>query len=169
VGLLNGLVRGTAAGAAGTTALNTATYLDMLGRGRGTSSTPTEAVERLADKSGIDIPGEGDSAENRASALGALQGILVGAGLGAVLGAARAAGLRPPLAVTALFSAAAAMVVTNGPMALLGVTDPREWNKSDWLSDAVPHLAYGLATAGTLAAIDPANRSGNSPPRRNGS
>ena len=34
------LLRGAAAGAAGSTALNAVTYLDMVVRGRGTSSTP---------------------------------------------------------------------------------------------------------------------------------
>jgi hypothetical protein len=45
MGLLTGLVSVTAAGAAGTTALSTVTCLDMLGRGRSMSSTPTEAVQ----------------------------------------------------------------------------------------------------------------------------
>jgi hypothetical protein len=36
---------GAAAGAAGTTALNTVTYLDMAVRGRPTSSTPEDIVE----------------------------------------------------------------------------------------------------------------------------
>jgi hypothetical protein len=29
-------------------------------------------------------------------------------------------------------------------MAAMGVSDPRKWSVSDWLSDLVPHLAYGL-------------------------
>ncbi|MCP9968874.1 hypothetical protein LUX57_29935 [Actinomadura madurae] len=43
------LTRGLAAGAAGTTALNLVTYLDMAVRGRPASSTPEQSVERLAD------------------------------------------------------------------------------------------------------------------------
>ena len=29
---------------------------------------------------------------------------------------------------------------------VLGVTDPRTWAAADWISDAVPHLAYGVVT-----------------------
>jgi hypothetical protein len=28
----------------------------------------------------------------------------------------------------------------------LGVTDPKTWDTTSWLSDAIPHLAYGVAT-----------------------
>ena len=42
---------------------------------------------------------------------------------------------------------AAGAAGTTGPMALLGVTDPRRWPASSWVSDLVPHLAYGLVTA----------------------
>ena len=44
----------------------------------------------------------------------------------------------------------AAMATANGLMSALGVTDPREWELSDWVSDVVPHLAYGAVTAGSL-------------------
>jgi hypothetical protein len=36
-------------------------------------------------------------------------------------------------------------------MTALGVTDPRTWPVSSWVTDIVPHLAY---TAVTLAALD---------------
>jgi len=154
VGLFMGLARGAAAGAAGTTALNTATYLDMLGRGRSPSSAPEATVERLADLAGTSVPGDGDAARNRTTALGALQGLAVGVAVGAILGAARSVGWKPPLPVAAVLAATAAMVVADGPMTLLGVTDPRRWSRVDWLSDAVPHLAYGLVTAATVGATD---------------
>jgi hypothetical protein len=32
-------------------------------------------------------------------------------------------------------------------MVAMGVTDPRSWPVSSWLSDLLPHLAYGFATA----------------------
>ena len=41
----------------------------------------------------------------------------------------------------------AANIGTTGPMAALGVTDPRTWPAESWISDLIPHLAYGLATA----------------------
>jgi hypothetical protein len=39
-------------------------------------------------------------------------------------------------------------------MTVLGITDPRTWSRTDWVSDVVPHLAYGFATHSTLAALD---------------
>jgi hypothetical protein len=39
-------------------------------------------------------------------------------------------------------------------MAVLGVSDPRTWSAADWISDVVPHLAYGVVTYVTLAALD---------------
>lgn len=39
-------------------------------------------------------------------------------------------------------------------MARLGVTDPRNWSGPAWLSDLLPHLAYGAATSATLAALE---------------
>jgi len=38
-------------------------------------------------------------------------------------------------------------------MAALGVTDPRRWDAADWLSDLVPHLAYGFAAAFVYRAL----------------
>jgi hypothetical protein len=46
------------------------------------------------------------------------------------------------------------MVAANGSMTALGVTDPREWHAIGWLSDALPHLAYGAVTVATLHALD---------------
>jgi hypothetical protein len=42
--------------------------------------------------------------------------------------------------------------VANGPMTAMGLTDPRTWSRTDWLSDVLPHLAYGWVTASTYAA-----------------
>jgi len=47
----------------------------------------------------------------------------------------------------------AAMVASDGPAVALGVTDPRQWDLNSWLSDIVPHLAYGLATALSYDAL----------------
>jgi hypothetical protein len=38
------------------------------------------------------------------------------------------------------------MAATDVGMYRLGVTDPKTWDASSWLSDAIPHLAYGVAT-----------------------
>ena len=34
-------------------------------------------------------------------------------------------------------------------------TDPTTWGVSGWLSDLVPHMAYGMVAAATLELIDP--------------
>ena len=152
--LIRGMAAGAAAGAAGTTALDAVTYLDMAVRGRDASSAPQDAVTTLADKAGADIPGEGETRENRVAGLGPLMGIVTGVGVGTVAGLLRAAGLRLNLPLAALAIGGAAMAGSNAPMARLGISDPKTWSATDWASDAVPHLAYGLATAGVLHAIE---------------
>jgi hypothetical protein len=116
---------GAAAGAAGTTALNGLTYVDMAVRGRPASSTPETTVENLSEVTHVPIPGDEDSHENRVSGLGPLSGLLAGIGIGALLGAMRAAGWRPARGVSTAMATLGAMVGTSGPMTVLGVTDPR--------------------------------------------
>jgi hypothetical protein len=147
-------LRGAAAGAAGTTALNAATYLDMAIRGRGTSSTPEDTVEKLASAAHVEIPGDERTRENRLQGLGALTGLVAGIGLGVVTGLARAAGLRSQPLVGTLLVGLGAMAAANGPMVVLGVTDPRSWSATDWISDVVPHLAYGAVVKTTMQAFD---------------
>ncbi|HYJ75695.1 MAG TPA: hypothetical protein VEV65_08850 [Kineosporiaceae bacterium] len=137
-------LRGAAAGAAGTTALNAVTYLDMAWRGRPASSTPEDTVEKLAHAAGVEVPGDDETRKNRLAGLGPLTGIATGVGIGAL------AGLLAPklrLPVLAGVVGTAAMAGSNVPMTALGVTDPRSWGAAGWISDVVPHLAYGLVTA----------------------
>src|SRR3954469_1518635 len=94
IGPVGWALRGAAAGAAGTTALNVVSYLDMVIRGRPASSTPERTVEQLADRVHVPIPGEGDARANRVQALGALTGLVAGVGIGKLAGLARAAGFR---------------------------------------------------------------------------
>ena len=153
-GLVRSALHGAAAGAAGTTALNAATYLDMAVRGRPASSIPAQAVQELANRAHVDIPGEGSTRDNRIEGLAPLAGLATGVGLGVLLGVARAFGWRPgPVAGTAV-AAGVALVGANGPMTVMGVTDPRTWSLTDWISDVVPHLAYGAVTATLLSALD---------------
>jgi hypothetical protein len=152
--IFRGVITGAAAGAAGTTALNAATYLDVAGRGRASSSAPDDTVKKLADKIEVTIPGEGETRENRVSGLGALTGILSGVGVGAGLGLLRAVGWRPSVLSGGVLAGLGAMALTDGTMAALGVSDPRAWRATEWASDVLPHLAYGVATAATLAATD---------------
>ena len=51
------------------------------------------------------------------------------------------------------------MAASDGPVALLGIGDPRRWTATDWLADVVPHLVYGVTTHATLAAAIPASES----------
>jgi hypothetical protein len=147
-------LRGAAAGAAGTTALDAVTYLDMVVRGRPPSSTPERTVEKLAEITHVPIPGEGETRKNRVQALGAFTGLVAGIGFGTLVGLARAAGFRTsPLVGTAL-TTAGVLVATNGPMTALGITDPRTWSATDWISDLVPHLAYGWVVKATMDAFD---------------
>jgi hypothetical protein len=151
-GLLRGLLAGAAAGAAGTTALNTVTYLDMVLRARPASSTPETSVERLADAAGVTIPGDEEQRSNRVAGLGPLLGIATGIGVGALVGVARAVGIRPGPVTGTLLTTAVVLVASNAPMTVLGVTDPRTWSAADWVSDVLPHLAYGVVTHTTAAA-----------------
>jgi hypothetical protein len=139
------LLLGAAAGAAGTTALHAATYLDMALRGRPTSSTPERTVEKLAANRHVDIPGAGAERENRLTGLGALSGIATGVGFGVAYGALDVLRVRPHGLGALLLAGAGPMVFSNTTMARLGITDPRSWSKEDWLSDLLPHLAYGAA------------------------
>ncbi|HYO34760.1 MAG TPA: hypothetical protein VER97_01700 [Geodermatophilus sp.] len=147
-------LRGAAAGAAGSTALNAVTYLDMTVRGRPTSSTPEQTVEKLAEKVHVPIPGEGETRQNRIQGLGPITGLVAGVGVGVVVGLVRAAGYRSQPLVGTLLTTLGVLVVANGPMTVLGITDPRTWSATDWASDIVPHLAYGAVVKTTLDAFD---------------
>ncbi|WP_433305681.1 hypothetical protein ACQP2F_18735 [Actinoplanes sp. CA-030573] len=150
-----GILAGAAAGAAGTAALNAVTYLDMVWRGRGTSSTPEQTIEAMEERLPVSVPGEGETRDNRVSGLGSLSGIVTGVGIGAAFGVLRRAGLRPPAALSAVLIGLGAMASTDLSMASLRVSDPRSWSAADWLSDLVPHLAYGAVAAAVLEALDP--------------
>jgi hypothetical protein len=138
--------------------LNLVTYLDMVVRGRPASSTPEDTVRVIEDRTGLRLSAGGpdsDIAAARRSGLGALLGIAAGLGTGALYGLVRPRLRGVPLAVLGLGAGLAASVGTSGPMTALGVTDPRQWPVSSWLSDLVPHLAYGLVTAGVWELAQP--------------
>ena len=151
--LIRHLAAGAAAGAAGTTALNAVTYLDMTIRGRPTSDTPQQTVEKLSSMTGITIPGDEEIRANRIAGLGPLTGLAAGVGSGLLLSLIAAAGRQPSAITEGLIAAAVAFVGSNAPMTALGVTDPRSWPPSAWISDLIPHLAFGIVTAATLRAM----------------
>ena len=106
-------VLGAAAGAAGTTALNAVTYLDMAVRGRPSSSTPEDTVEALSERTHLPVPGEGEVHDNRVAGLGPLTGLLAGVGVGALLGLSRAAGWRPSVLLGTVAATVGALVGTT--------------------------------------------------------
>lgn len=150
----NKLLDGATAGAVGTVVVNALTYLDMAVTGRAASSTPRESVESVARISHIPVPGDGERRDNRISGIGSMLGYAVGTGTGALLGLA-AGRLRwePGLLSGTLVASAVAMVTANGPMIILGTTDPRAWSAADWLRDALPHLGYGFGAAWTFRRL----------------
>jgi uncharacterized membrane protein len=147
--MLKTVGRGVAAGAAGVTTLNAVTFLDMALRGRPESEAPAELVGTVLDRLGIKRPDD-----RRLSALGALAGIEVGVLVGVGCAAVRRVGVRLPTPLAIGLTGAAAMASSDVPLAVLGVSDPREWSPVDWAADALPHLAYGAAAHATLVAFE---------------
>ncbi|MDT7614061.1 MAG: hypothetical protein QOF00_1508 [Pseudonocardiales bacterium] len=155
------VLTGIAAGAAGTTALNAVTYLDMAVRGRPASTVPDDTVRKAEELAGVRLSGDGpdsDAAANRRSALGALLGIASGLCTGALYGLVRPKLGHVPPALLGVATGLAANVATTVPMAALGITDPRTWPVESWVSDLVPHLAYGFATAAVWDLMQPRRR-----------
>lgn len=146
------LLLGAASGAAGTTALNAATYLDMAIRARPASSTPQRTVEKMAGAQGVEIPGEGDERENRLAGLGPLSGIATGVAVGVAYGLLDILHLRPRGLAGVLFAGGGAMALSNATMARYDVTHPTTWSRDAWVSDLVPHVAYGAVLSSTYSA-----------------
>ncbi|MEE1928601.1 hypothetical protein V1J52_10415 [Streptomyces sp. TRM 70351] len=152
---MRALTRGLLAGAAGTTALNLVTYGDMLLRARPASPVPAEVAAGLADRAGVGLGG-GEETSSREQAAGALLGYVTGLGVGAAYGLLRGAGRGRGLPgwLEAPLLGALAMAGSDVPSAGLGVTDPRTWGADSWVSDVVPHLAYGVVTVAAYRALD---------------
>ena len=151
-----GIVAGLIAGAAGATALNAVTYLDQAVRGRPGGDTPAKTVEAISDVTNIDVPGDGDTAENRLQGLGPLAGLGVGVGVGALSGLLRIYWVKVPKPLSAVIVGLGAMAISDTTMAALKVSDPKEWTAETVVSDVVPHLAYGLVTTAALhRLLDP--------------
>jgi len=110
-------------------------------------------VEKLAEKAHLPIPGEGETRQNRVAGLGPLTGLMAGIGVGVIGGLARAMGFRPSTTADLALTTLVVLVAANGPMTALGITDPRTWSATDWVSDVVPHLAYGAVVEATMDAF----------------
>ncbi|MBV8695333.1 MAG: hypothetical protein JO125_02415 [Chloroflexi bacterium] len=141
---------GAAAGAIGTVALNVTTYGDMALRGRPTSTTPAKIAGILASKVGLPLSTQGvgshdEVAQNRESGLGALLGYVNGLGVGMIFGLLQSRDDMPGLG-SAVGIGLAAMAASDVPTVVLGVSNPTKWGVSDWASDLIPHLIYGVVT-----------------------
>jgi hypothetical protein len=147
---MNRTAQAIVAGAAGATALNAVTYLDMAVRARPASTTGEDSVSKLAGLAHMPL-GEGESAENRKAGLGPLLGYATSTA--AAVAYSAVGGRRLSTAASTVALTALAMVASNAPMTALQVTDPRAWKAADWVSDLVPHLAYGWVTALTLRRL----------------
>jgi hypothetical protein len=146
------MMSGAIAGAVGTMALDAAGYADMAVRARSASSLPSEVMKRLSQRARVPIEND-----NRASALGALSGYGVGVAVGALYGLLRARLPRAPLMVSAIALGAAAMAAADVPATRTGATDPRTWGVTGWVSDIIPHFAYGLVTAAVFDMVNGRN------------
>jgi hypothetical protein len=98
----------------------------------------------MAVHSGHPVPGEGEARQNRLEGLGALSGIATGVGIGALAGLMRPLLAHLPTLLGATLLGGAAMAAADVPLQRLKLTDVGAWSASDWASDVVPHLAYGV-------------------------
>jgi hypothetical protein len=115
----------------------------------------------LADQLGV-VPlastAEGERADNRRQAAGALLGYTTGVGIGVLYGMLRGG---PHERVSPVVGAAvglSAMAASDVPIALTGVSDPATWSATDWLSDIIPHLVYGVVTVAVFDALQGTSR-----------
>ncbi|MGW3664721.1 hypothetical protein [Streptomyces sp. NPDC005141] len=159
ISVMRPLLDGAAAGAAGTTALNIAGYADIALRGRPVSTTPEVTARRLAEKLRIRIPGDGQTLENRIAGLGPLTGFSAGLGMGVALSFVQAAGWHSSRTSRYVAASVGALIATNVPIVVLGITDPRTWAVPDWISDVVPHVVYAVVTVGVLDRLEAAGPS----------
>ena len=157
---MRGLVAGAIAGAVGTLVLDVVGYGDMALRGRQASDMPAEVVRRLAEKAGftpLSIPAEeaSQALKNRRSALGALSGYAIGVTIGAAYGLlSLAVGTKRQFFLRTVVLGAVAMAASDVPAAVLGATNLKEWSATSWVSDIVPHAAFGLTTVAVVSALD---------------
>jgi hypothetical protein len=156
--MLNSTLRGVIAGAAGTVALNVATYADMALRARPASSTPSQLVAKAAQRVRLPLSPKGvgaddETAQNRESGLGSLLGYVNGLGVGILYGLLRDQLENVSIPLASVGVGVSAMAASDVPLVSFQLTDPKTWGLSGWLSDAIPHLVYGLVTVVVYEAL----------------
>jgi hypothetical protein len=154
--MLRRVLLGVIAGAAGNLTLEIVTYGDMLLRGRSASGVPAKIAGILADDFGIEAlssAATSNQADNRRSAAGALLGYALGAGLGGAYGLVRPGLGRMSTPLAGVAVGVVAMTAADASYAVTGASDPKTWTVTDWISDLVPHIIYGLVTVATYETI----------------
>ncbi len=147
------LLWGAVAGAAGSTALNVTTYLDMVVRGRPSSGVPAKVAGSMADAAGmtaLSLENDEEAARNRRSGAGALLGYVSGLGVSMAYAALTSGKGEAHTLRTGVILGLGAMAMSDVPIVLTGNGDPRTWSRTEWLADLIPHLAYGFVTAAVL-------------------
>ncbi len=99
------------------------------------------------------VGAQDQTAQNRESGLGALLGYVNGLGTGVLYGLIRSRFDSIPAPLAAPLVSLTAMAASDIPLVSLHVTNPKTWGLSGWLSDAIPHLIYGIVTVATYEAI----------------
>ncbi|WP_329110347.1 hypothetical protein OG792_15550 [Micromonospora sp. NBC_01699] len=149
---LANLTNGILAGAAATLARELVSNLDVVVRARPMSNSHERTVQRLMERAQLSL-GPEDRAANRRAGLGPLLGFANGV-LTVALFATVTARRRPAPPVAVGLIGLGGMLVADGPMAALGVTNPRRWRARDWFEDALPYVAYSLTAVATLTLLD---------------
>jgi hypothetical protein len=156
IGMLRAALLGAVAGAAGNLALEIVTYGDMLLRGRAASGVPAKMASIVADGLGIEALSSettDEQADSGRSAAGALLGYALGVGLGGAYGLVRPGLGRVSTPLARVVVGLAAMTAADATYAVTGASDPKTWTITDWVSDLVPHVIYGLITVATYETI----------------
>jgi hypothetical protein len=156
--MMREILKGTAAGAVGTVALDITSYADMVIRGRSASNAPARLVSTVANIVGLPLSSHGvgvedETAQNRASGLGALLGYMNGLGMGLIYGLLRSQREEVSIPLASIGVGLAAMAASDIPLVTLKVSNPKTWGVSGWAADIIFHLIYGLATVTTFEAL----------------
>jgi hypothetical protein len=151
-------LRGLIAGAAGTVALNIATYVDMALRGRPSSNAPAKMIDTVVEKIHLPLSSQGvgsqdSTAQNRESGLGALVGYTNGLATGVIYALIREQLDEVSLTLAGVAVGLGAMAASDVPLITLRASDPKSWGVSGWLADIIPHLVYGIVTVATYEAL----------------